>query len=245
MKQVPLKIAVVGGSGLIGKRHCQHVAANPSTQLIAIVDPSPAAKIVAQTHSTALYPTIKDLLESPHKPDAAIVCTPNLTHVPLSIELARAGIHILCEKPISIDIDSASSLIHEASKHGIKLLVGHHRRFNPYMLAAKQVVDSGALGQITAVNGLWSTVKPDEYFAAEASSWRSSKTRGGGVILINFIHEIDLMHYLFGPVTRIHAEKTISRRTPQREDSAEEGAAITMRFASGVVGTFLISDNVS
>lgn len=240
----PLKIAVVGGSGLIGKRHCQHVTANSSTELIAIVDPSPAAIEVAKIHATALYSSLPALLESPHKPDAAIVCTPNHTHVPLSVQLLQAGVHVLCEKPISTDVESAKTLIREAEKHNVKLLIGHHRRFNPYMLAAKKIVDSEVLGAITAVNGLWAAAKPAEYFCGDFQ-WRSNKRQGGGPILINFIHEVDLMHYLFGPVTRIHAEKTISRRNPENENSAEEGAAIILRFASGVVGTFLISDNVA
>ncbi len=241
--QPPLKIAVIGGSGLIGKRHCRHISSNPSTQLIAIVDPSPAAEDVARQHATFLYPSISDLLESPNRPDTAIVCTPNHTHVPLSSQLAEAGIHVLCEKPISTDIESAQSLIDVAKKHNVKLLVGHHRRFNPYMLATKKILDSSSIGQITAVSGLWTAIKPSSYFADELK-WRRSKSSGGGPILLNFIHEIDLMHYLFGPVTRIHAEKTISRR-PQDGDSAEEGAAITMRFVSGVVGTFILSDDVA
>jgi predicted dehydrogenase len=241
----PLKIAVIGGSGLIGKRHCQHVASNASTQLIAVVDPSPSGLEIAKLHNTTLYSTTQELIYSPHKPEAAIVCTPNHTHVPLSKELAQAGIHILCEKPISTMVETAKQLIEVAKEHEVTLLVGHHRRFNPYVIKAKQMIKSGSLGQITAVSGLWTTFKPSEYFAPEAVKWRSSKKNGGGVILINFIHEIDLLQYLFGAVIRIHAERAISRRSqPDDADAAEEGAAITMRFASGVVGTFIICDNV-
>jgi predicted dehydrogenase len=245
----PLKVAVIGGSGLIGKRHCQHVSANLSTQLIAIVDPSPSAPETAKLHNVPLYPTIQELISSPHKPDAAIICTPNHTHAPLSKSLAQSGIHILCEKPISSSIESAKEMLNLAKNHNIKLLIGHHRRFNPYIIKAKQILDAGSLGQIIAVNGLWTTFKPPEYFTPKAAKWRSSPTHGGGVILINFIHEIDLLHYLLGPVTRIHAERTISQRAPPplpddgEEVAAEEGAAITLRFASGVVGTFLISDH--
>lgn len=241
--KAPLRIAVIGGSGLIGKRHCQHVALNPSTHLVAIVDPGAAAQDVADTYSAALYPSIEALLKSPDKPDAAIVCTPNHTHVALASQLADAGLHIFCEKPISTTIDSAQALIDTAKKNNVRLLVGHHRRFNPYMLATKAIFKSGVIGQVTAVSGLWTAVKPAGYFAG-VMKWRQSKDNGGGVVLINFIHEIDLMHYLFGPVTRIHAEKSISRR-PQHADSAEEGAAITLRFASGVVGTFVLLDNVA
>jgi predicted dehydrogenase len=241
----PLKVAVVGGSGLIGKRHCQHVDSNPSTQLIAIVDPSPGGPEIAKLHSTMLYSSIQELISSPLKPDAAIVCTPNHTHVALSKELAQAGIHVLCEKPISTTIESAKDLLEVAEKHGISLLIGHHRRFNPYMIKAKQIVESGSLGQIIAVSGLWTTFKPPDYFAPDTVQWRSSKKNGGGVILINFIHEVDLLQHLLGPVTRIHAEKAISTRSkPNDAEAAEEGAAITLRFASGVVGTFIISDNV-
>jgi predicted dehydrogenase len=241
--QQALRIAVIGGSGLIGKRHCQHVSSNPSTTLVAIVDPSPSARETATLHSTTLYPSLAALLASPDRPDAAIVCTPNHTHVPLSAQLAEAGIHILCEKPISTDVETGARLIAIARQHNVRLLIGHHRCFNPYMLTTKHLLSTGAIGAITAVSGLWTVLKPASYFA-EFQAWRGKKGSGGGPVLLNFIHDIDLMHYLFGPVTRIHVEKTLSRR-PQDADSAEEGAAITMRFASGVVGTFILSDNVA
>ncbi|RMZ86730.1 hypothetical protein DV736_g6045, partial [Chaetothyriales sp. CBS 134916] len=237
-----LRIAIIGGCGLIGRRHCQHVFENTGTRLSAIVDPSPAARGVAETYEAPLYASIQDMLNDQLRVDAAIVCTPNQTHVSLSEQLAKAGIHILCEKPISSDVDTAIQLIRAARDHDIKLLIGHHRRFNPYILALKTQIDSGALGSVTAVNALWTTVKPPEYFSG-VNSWRSKKGRGG-VVLINLIHDIDVLQYLFGPITRIHAEKTISRRS-DREDAVEEGAALTLRFLSGVVGTVLVSDAVS
>lgn len=242
----PPKIAVIGGSGYIGKRHCEHVAkTSPITQLVAVVDPGEAAIDVAARFNVPLYRTIDELLKSTDKPDACIVCTPNQTHVPICTQLVLNGVNaILCEKPISTTISGARNLIEVAEQHQVKLLVGHHRRFNPFVIACKDVVESGVLGQITAVSGLWTDSKPSSYFAGSLS-WHASKSQGGGVILNNFIHEIDLMHYLFGPVLRIHAEKTISRRPPNGVDAAEEGAAVTMKFESGVVGTFIISDNVA
>jgi predicted dehydrogenase len=244
--QTPVKIAVIGGSGYIGKRHCEHIAKNsPITQLVAIVDPSEAAVAVAARYKVRLYRTVDELLSSPDMPHGSIVCTPNHTHVPICKQLASGGVKaILCEKPISTTIASARSLMERAEEHRVKLLVGHHRRFNPWVIACKDVVDSGVLGDITAVSGLWMSSKPAAYFEGPLS-WRGNKSQGGGVVLNNFIHEIDLMHHLFGPVVRIHAEKTISRRAPNAMDAAEEGAAVTLRFESGVVGTFIMSDNVS
>ena len=237
-----VKVAVVGGSGLIGKRHCQHVAESPRADLCAIVDPGPAAVGIAALLDVPLYASVSDLLKSNDKPDAAIVCTPNHTHVPISKELATGGVNILCEKPISQEVESAQELIEVVRTQDVKLLIGHHRRFNPYIVALKQAIDSELLGRIIAVNALWTTIKPDDYFRGQ-NAWRSN-IANGGVVLINFIHDIDLMHHLFGPVTRIHAEKTLSQRS-QATDAVEEGVALTIRFESGVVGTFIVSDNVS
>ncbi|KKY24128.1 putative quinate utilization oxidoreductase [Phaeomoniella chlamydospora] len=242
-----IEIVVVGGSGLIGKRHLQHVAKSLSAIIFGIIDPSPAAIDLSASYSVPLFASVEELLKQSKRPDAAIVCTPNRTHVPLSLDLVSAGIHVLVEKPISISVSSGQSLIDTAKKQNVRVLVGHHRRFNPYVLAAKEALDSNVIGDITAVSALWTVFKPQSYFDPEALRWRSSKQDGGGVVLINMIHEIDLMHYLFGTVTRVHAEKSVTRRrtTPaEQADAEEEGAAITLRFKSGVVGTFIISDHV-
>lgn len=123
--------------------------------------------------------------------------------------------NVLCEKPINTTVESAEELLEVAKKHNVRLLVGQNRGFNPFMIRAKQIVGSGSLGQIIAVNGLWTMFKPPGYFASEAVKWRSSKKDGGGIILINFIHETDLLQYLLGLVTKIH----------HRTDDSEEDAA--------------------
>lgn len=103
------------------------------------------------------------------------------------------------------------------------------------MITTKKLLPS--LGPIIAINGLWATYKPPEYFNAP-TEWR--RLDSAGPILINLVHEVDILHHLFGPIVRVHAEKTVS----QRGYAAEEGAAIILRFASGIVGTFLLSDAV-
>ncbi|EAW07692.1 Gfo/Idh/MocA family protein [Aspergillus clavatus NRRL 1] len=236
-----LRVIVVG-AGLIGPRHAQSVISNPSTELVALIDPAPSAATVAAQLQTTHFPSIASMLEAIPKPDAAIVCTPNHTHVPVTQELLASGIHVLVEKPVSESIESGHALLAFAKRpeHAhLKLLVGHHRRFNPYVLKTKQILDSGALGTPIAINGLWTLFKPDSYFAAPGD-WRRARA-SGGVIPINLVHDIDLLHHLFGPIERIHAEKTRPQR-PRPPHEAEEGAALTLRFASGVVGSFLVCD---
>ncbi|KAJ5135743.1 Oxidoreductase N-terminal [Penicillium bovifimosum] len=237
-----IKIAIFG-AGLIGPRHAQSVISNPSTELIALVDPMPTGEAIATSLKTNYYPSVASLLASPHRPNAAIVCTPNHTHVKIAKELLAGDVHVLLEKPVSETPESGRSLLEFAqdpSQAHLKLLVGHHRRFNPYVRATKSILESGSLGRVIAVNGLWALYKPDEYFAAP-TDWRASNERGGGVIPINLVHDIDLMHHLFGPIVRVTAEKTLPQR-PSPPHSADEGAALTLRFGSGVVGTFLVCD---
>jgi predicted dehydrogenase len=125
------------------------------------------------------------------------------------------------------------SQVQHAANKNLHLLVGHHRRFNRYVLATKRLLSSSSLGRTVAISGLWALYKPLEYFNPPAA-WH----RTAGPISINLIHEVDILQFLFGPIVRVHAEQTIS----QRGFPAEEGAAIIFRFKSGALGTFLLSD---
>ncbi|KAI0876404.1 hypothetical protein GGS24DRAFT_498834 [Hypoxylon argillaceum] len=231
-----VRFAVVG-LGLIGPRHARTVAKHDAAKLVAIIDPMPAAAAIAGELGVPHYKSIAECLKSPDKPDAAIICTPNNTHVAVAKELISGGVSVLIEKPISTDIPSGEALVQELASSSVKALVGHHRRFNPYIVATKKILESGSLGNIIAVNGLWATYKPLDYFDPP-TQWRRDKT--AGVVYINMIHEIDLLHHLFGTISTVHAERTVS----QRGFKAEEGAALTLRFHSGAVGSFILSDNV-
>lgn len=105
-----VKIAIVG-TGLIGPRHAAAVVNEHDAVLACIVDPNPAAKSVAEKLKCPIYPSVGAMLASSDKPDAALVCTPNHTHVPISKELLEGGVHVLCEKPISIDVNSGQELV--------------------------------------------------------------------------------------------------------------------------------------
>jgi predicted dehydrogenase len=236
-----LRVIIIG-AGLIGPRHAQSVLSNPSTSLVALIDPADSASLIASQLQTNHFPSITSMLATIPKPDAAIICTPNHTHVPVAKELLSHGIHLLIEKPLSDSIETAKSLLsfaRQPQNTHLALLVAHHRRFNPYLQKTKQILDSGSLGTPIAVNGLWTLYKPPSYFAPP-TDWRRTSP-SGGVIPINLVHDIDTLHYLFGPITRVHAEKTPAQR-PNPPHEAEEGAALILRFGSGVVGTFLVCD---
>jgi predicted dehydrogenase len=104
-----VKIAIIG-TGVTGPRHAEAVQRESNAELTCIVDPSPAAKAVATSLGVPLYPDVGTML-APESCDAAIVCTPNHTYVNVSKELLAGGVHVLIEKPISIDIESGKQLV--------------------------------------------------------------------------------------------------------------------------------------
>lgn len=233
--QLPVSIAIIGG-GQIGPRHAQSIIKSPNAILTALVDPVPHGPAIAASLNTKHFNTISELLLSPQKPTAAIVCTPNHTHVSIAKELCIAGIHVLVEKPLSTNIDDGKDLIEYARKTNTHLLAGHHRRFNPYVSATKRALDKDCLGRIIAVQGTWALYKPPSYFEGH-QSWHCG--REAGAVLINLVHDIDILQYLLGPIVRVSAEKA----TTTRRNEADEGGAVLLKFKSGVVGTFIVTDN--
>jgi predicted dehydrogenase len=105
-----IKFAVIG-TGLIGPRHAVAVQQHPGAQLTCIVDPNPNARAVAESLRVPIYGSVEEMLRSSEKPNAAIVCTPNHTHVAVSIQLLNSGIHVLVEKPISTEPESGRKLV--------------------------------------------------------------------------------------------------------------------------------------
>ncbi len=206
----PVRLAVFG-CGLVGERHIQHILDSSSCTLTSIIDPSPHARKVADSAKVEYFGDVTSFLEKADA-EAVIIATPNESHASLGIKCAKAGLHLFVEKPIDADLAAASDLVDSAAKEGVKLLVGHHRRFNAYIEAAKKIIERGELGTISAVNVLWATLKPDSYFDAD---WR--RESGGGPLLINLIHDIDNLRYLSGTLNASMQRQVMgSAITPSR-----------------------------
>lgn len=230
-----VSIAVIG-AGVIGSKHASVIADSKNAKLTSIVDPTIAGKKLAEVHCCMHYPDISTLLKSGHKPAAAIICTPNETHAPIAQELAAAGVHFLIEKPICTSTTEGTALLKYCRERGIQVCTGHHRRLHAQVAAARNFLQSGSAGQLVGICGVWATLKPSAYFQGEGS-WRTEST--GGVVLINLIHEVDLLNFLVSPITRVFAE----RAPAKRGHVAEEGVALTLTFQSGAIGTFIALDN--
>ncbi|WP_449255455.1 Gfo/Idh/MocA family protein [Bosea sp. (in: a-proteobacteria)] len=229
----PVKLAVVG-AGLIGRRHAEHVAREPGAALCAIVDPSEVGRDLAERLGARWHRGFSDLLAA-GRPEGVIVATPNQLHVAHGLEAIEAGIPVIVEKPLADDLAGAARLVAAAERAGVPLLTGHHRRYNPMIVKAKEIVDSGRLGRVLALHGQFWLMKPDDYFEA---AWR--REEGAGPILLNLIHDVDLFRYLCGEVVSVQA----LGGNAVRGHAAEETAAILLRFASGAIATVTVSDTI-
>lgn len=229
----PVRIAVAG-AGLIGKRHVEAVERCGAAVVSAIVEPDPAAQDFAAENGCKWYSSITDMLAG-DRPDGVIIATPNQMHVENGLQCVRADIPILVEKPIADNAQSASRLVDEAARLGVPVLVGHHRRHNPLIRAARQQIESGAIGDVVAVHATCWLYKPDDYFKA---TWRTQP--GAGPVFINLIHDIDLLRYLAGEIVSVQAAESSRARNHDVEDTA----AIIVKFASGTLGTITVSDSI-
>ena len=226
----------VAGAGLIGQAHMAVIQQNPACQLGAIVDPSPAAAALAQRAGVPLYPTLEALLAH-DRPDGIILATPNPLHLPQALQCIAAGLPILLEKPIATTVAEGRQLVDAVARSGARVLIGHHRAHSPIMAKARQLVESGRLGRLVAVMGSATFFKPDHYF--DDGPWR--REPGGGPILINMIHEIHNLRMLGGDIVAVQAFKSHAARGFAVEDTA----AINLRFASGMLGSFMLSDSAA
>lgn len=230
-----VRIAVVG-AGMIGKRHIEVLRREPGRhELAAIADPAPEAEQLARDLGVPWYSSHEALLDR-EKPSGIVIATPNQLHVVVGLACIERNIPILVEKPVAHAVSAALALVQAADGAKVPVLIGHHRRHNPIMQKAAEVIRSGTIGSIVAVAGLWLSHKPRDYFDV---SWR--RETGGGPVLINAIHDVDCLRMLCGEIDTVQARTANAARGHPVEDTA----AAVLTFASGALGTLLVSDSAS
>jgi len=215
----------VAGLGLIGREHAARISASPNTELVAVVDP--VADLSAW--DCAGFRDLDELI-SAGLADGVVLATPNALHAAQTRQCVDAGLSVLVEKPLATTLEDAQSLVGLSDR----VLVGHHRVHSSLLARARTAVADGLLGDLVAFQGSALFYKPAHYFAD--GPWRCQP--GGGPIAINLIHEIGNMRALMGEISEVSAVSSNARRGFVVEDSL----ALSLRFASGALGTFLLSD---
>ena len=226
-----LPVAVIG-AGAIGRMHVERMLLHPDVSVAGIADPTPAARAFAEQRGVPFYSDHLALLDQSGA-KAAIVATPNATHADVGIACIRAGLPVLMEKPVADTAEEARRLCDDAREAGVPLMVGHQRRHNPIIRRAKELLAQGAIGKPVCATALATWLKPDSYFEM---AWR--RQAGGGPVLINLIHDIDLLRHLVGEVESVQAVTSNAVRGFEVEDTA----AVILRFTNGALATLSVSD---
>ncbi|MBI5717140.1 MAG: Gfo/Idh/MocA family oxidoreductase [Burkholderiales bacterium] len=227
-----LPVALLGGGG-IGRMHAQRMLVHADVRLAGVADPSPAARAWAEGLGVPWAAEPADLLDRV-RPGAAIVATPNATHTAVGLACVERHIPVLVEKPIADTVAEARRLADAARAAGVPVLVGHQRRHGVAVQRARRMIAEGAVGRVVAATVLATWLKPASYFVA--GQWR--RLKGGGPVLINAIHDIDLLRHLVGEVASVHAVTSHAERGFEVEDTA----AAVLRLAGGALATLLVSD---
>ena len=222
------RIGIVGAGG-IARAHADAIRSRADCRLAAVADRDiHAARRLAGPADARVALTVGELLGDS---DALIVCTPPNAHADIVIEAAHAGIPTLCEKPFAPTPSDADTMAIAAQVSGTLVTLASKFRFAAGVRAAKRLVDSGELGSIELVENVFTTR------ADMANRWHADPAvSGGGVIMDNAPHAIDLVRFLFGEIDAVCAAELAPRRL-----AVEESALLTMRTTSGVTATSLLS----
>ena len=228
-----IHIGLIGG-GNISDTHARAARAIPGVEIAAIYGTNATSVArLCQQHGGKAYQDFDSFLE--HRPLAMVVIgSPSGLHATHGIAAARRGLHVLTEKPIDVSTQRADALIEAAEESGVKLGVIFQDRLTPGITQVKEWISQGELGNIMLIDARVKWYRPPEYY--DRSRWRGTFALDGGGALINQgVHTVDLLLWMFGNVARIQA----CLRTTLHKIEVEDTAVALLEFASGPVCTLL------
>lgn len=229
LPETPLRIGIIGVGGISQVHRDGYLSAG--AEVVALSDPN-TLQLEARSRAWGVTRTYSDFraMLADGDLDAVSICAPTSVHAPATIAAAAAGVHVLCEKPLALDLDQGRTMIEACRSAGVVLMTNHQLRSHGAVEQAKRMLERGDLGEITHVRLRqahdWAGGDVRASFTTRASS-------GGGTLLDNGCHLMDLARFLGKDVEEVYARSATRKFAVELEDTAH----VSLRFASGAIGT--------
>jgi len=231
----PVRFGLVG-CGRVAPTHFDAIEALGDTgKLVAVCDSDPTALADAVSRTGAEgYGKLEDMLARKDI-DVVSVCTPSGLHAEHGIAAARAGKHVLVEKPIDVTLEKARALVDACEKAGVRLFPVFQNRLNTTVQLLKQAIDAGRFGKIYAINSTVIWKREQDYY--DTAAWRGTRAMDGGAFMNQGIHFVDAMRYLGGEIVEVKSMLGTLARDIECEDT---GSAL-FRFENGALGNIFVT----
>lgn len=217
------KLGLVG-AGAIARSYAAAIASSRTARLAAVADCVPsAAETLAEETGARAFRSHRDLADA-GLCDAVIVTTPPVTHAPICIDLMNKGLSVLCEKPLSVDHASALAMVRAANKNKVLLSMASKFRFTDDLIAARDMIRAGTIGTPLMLENVFTGV------VDMTARWNSDPSvSGGGVLIDNGTHSVDIIRFVLGPLTKVLAIAA----PPIQDMLVEDGVTLLAQTASG------------
>ena len=226
-----LRFGIIG-CGVIGRLHAEAITSLPDAQLVAVADIIPErAQELAEKYHVKPYSDFHEMLAR-EQLDVVDICTPSGQHGEEAIQVMRSRRHVIVEKPMDISREAIEEMLRVQQEAGVKLAVISQHRFDPVTREVHDLVEEQAFGRLVLGNAIIPWWRSQAYY--DSGAWRGTwELDGGGVLMNQSIHSIDLLQWLMGPVRSIFAYTDTLVHRMETEDA---GVAV-LRFANGALGT--------
>ena len=228
----PIHFAIVG-AGVIAPLHARAIAQQKDAKLVAVCDiiEDRAAKLASEYDAPGVYTNCKTMLREQPEIDIVSVCVPSGTHAEITIAAAEAKKHVLCEKPLEITAAKMDAMLEACAKNQVKLAGVFQRRTMEAAKITKQAIDDGKLGRMVLGDAYLKYYRSPEYY--KSAGWRGTwELDGGGALMNQGIHGIDLIQWMMGEVESVFAYASPLVRDIEVEDTA----VVALKYKNGAFG---------
>ena len=226
---------VLVGCGRISGNHFDAFRKIDGIQLVAVCDVvEERARAAGEAQGVPFFTSYEKMLRTADC-DAVVIATPSGLHPQQGVLAAKAGKHVITEKPMSISLGAADELVQACDSAGVRLFVVKQNRLNPGIQLLKRALDKGRFGRIYLANSTVRWTRPQEYY--DQAPWRGTWEFDGGAFMNQASHYVDLIQWLVGPVESVIAKTATLARRIEAEDT---GVAV-LKFRSGALGTIEVT----